>query len=87
MFSSFSKTSCRRRISEASSPARSFPGVERSVELVDPATGKVFLTYADAGPAVIDAAMDAAQEAQARWVALRRIGARQGYVGDRQALA
>lgn len=46
------------------------PGSGESVELVDPATGKVSLTYADAGPAVIDAAMDAAQEAQARWVAL-----------------
>jgi acyl-CoA reductase-like NAD-dependent aldehyde dehydrogenase len=46
------------------------PGSGESVELVDPANGKVFLTYADAGPAVIDAAMDAAQEAQARWVAL-----------------
>ena len=46
------------------------PGSGESVELVDPATGKVFLTYADAGPAVIDAAMDAAQVAQARWAAL-----------------
>lgn len=46
------------------------PGSGESVELVDPATGKVSLTYADAGPAVIDAAMDAAQEAQARWVVL-----------------
>jgi acyl-CoA reductase-like NAD-dependent aldehyde dehydrogenase len=44
-------------------------GSGESVELVDPATGKVFLTYADAGPAVIDAAMNAAQEAQARWTA------------------
>src|SRR3712207_2213674 len=46
------------------------PGNGEIVDLIDPATGKVFLTYADAGPAVIDAAMDAAQQAQARWMAL-----------------
>jgi acyl-CoA reductase-like NAD-dependent aldehyde dehydrogenase len=49
---------------------RVLPGTGETVELVDPATGKVFLSYADAGPAVIDAAMDAAQQAQARWIAM-----------------
>nr|WP_244610321.1 aldehyde dehydrogenase family protein [Microvirga pakistanensis] len=46
------------------------PGNGEAVELVDPATGKVFLTYADAGSAVVDAAMEAAREAQGRWMAL-----------------
>ncbi|WP_046864351.1 aldehyde dehydrogenase family protein [Microvirga massiliensis] len=49
---------------------RVLPGTGETVELVDPATGQVFLTYADAGPAVIDAAMDVAQQAQARWLAM-----------------
>jgi acyl-CoA reductase-like NAD-dependent aldehyde dehydrogenase len=46
------------------------PGTGDTVNLVDPASGKAFLSFADAGPAVIDAAMDAAQQAQASWAAL-----------------
>ena len=33
---------------------RILPGSGETVELTDPATGQVFLTYADAGPAVIE---------------------------------
>ena len=43
-------------------------GRAATANLVDPATGKVFLSFADAGPTVIDTAMDAAQQAQASWL-------------------
>lgn len=38
--------------------------------LTDPATGKVFATYKDADDRVIDAAVEAASEAQKKWMAL-----------------
>ncbi|GJD51789.1 (Z)-2-((N-methylformamido)methylene)-5-hydroxybutyrolactone dehydrogenase [Methylobacterium crusticola] len=40
-------------------------GSER--ELVNPADGRAFATFADAGPEVVQAAMDAARPAQRRW--------------------
>lgn len=43
------------------------PGTGAALELVNPADGRVFLTYADAGAAVVDAAMAAAREGQRAW--------------------
>jgi acyl-CoA reductase-like NAD-dependent aldehyde dehydrogenase len=38
-----------------------------TLELVNPADGRVFATYADAGASVVDAAMTAARPAQQKW--------------------
>lgn len=46
------------------------PGDGENLDLVDPATGRVFASYADAGPSAVDAAMEAAERAQAEWFAL-----------------
>jgi acyl-CoA reductase-like NAD-dependent aldehyde dehydrogenase len=43
------------------------PGGGATLELVNPAAGHVFATYADAGAAIVDAAMAAAQPAQQTW--------------------
>ena len=43
------------------------PGTGAPLDLVNPADGRVILTYADAGAAVVDAAMAAAQEGQRAW--------------------
>ncbi|WPB85261.1 aldehyde dehydrogenase family protein [Sediminicoccus rosea] len=43
------------------------PGNGAALELVNPADGRVFLTYADGGAAVVDAAMAAAREGQRAW--------------------
>lgn len=43
------------------------PGTGESLDLVNPADGRTFLTYADAGAAVVDAAMAAAREGQRAW--------------------
>jgi acyl-CoA reductase-like NAD-dependent aldehyde dehydrogenase len=43
------------------------PGTGAPLDLVDPADGQVFLTYADAGAAVVDTAMAAARDGQRAW--------------------
>lgn len=45
-------------------------GSGAQMDLTDPATGQVFASYRDAGPAEIDAAMQAATRAQAEWMSL-----------------
>jgi acyl-CoA reductase-like NAD-dependent aldehyde dehydrogenase len=46
------------------------PGEGASLDLTNPADGRVFLSYADAGPAAVDAAMEAARPAQSAWWAM-----------------
>jgi acyl-CoA reductase-like NAD-dependent aldehyde dehydrogenase len=46
------------------------PGQGDTLDLVNPADGQVFLSYADAGAAVVDQAMQAAALAQPRWIAM-----------------
>jgi len=46
------------------------PGTGAAIELVNPADGRAFLSYADAGAAVVDAAMQAAGPAQRAWWAM-----------------
>jgi acyl-CoA reductase-like NAD-dependent aldehyde dehydrogenase len=46
------------------------PGTGAALDLVNPANGQVFLTYADAGAPVVQAAMDAARPAQRAWMAM-----------------
>jgi acyl-CoA reductase-like NAD-dependent aldehyde dehydrogenase len=46
------------------------PGDGEPIALVNPATGKVFLKYADAGPAVVARASEAAVAGQRKWAAL-----------------
>jgi len=43
------------------------PGTGAALDLVNPADGRRILSFADAGPAVVDAAMAAAAPAQRRW--------------------
>jgi acyl-CoA reductase-like NAD-dependent aldehyde dehydrogenase len=43
------------------------PGRGAALDLVNPADGRVLATYADAGPEVVGAAMDAARGAQREW--------------------
>ncbi len=43
------------------------PGTGAALELVNPADGRVFLTYADAGAPVVEAAMAAARAGQRAW--------------------
>jgi acyl-CoA reductase-like NAD-dependent aldehyde dehydrogenase len=45
-------------------------GTGERLDLTNPADGRVFLSYADAGPAVVDAAMEAARTAQRQWWAM-----------------
>jgi acyl-CoA reductase-like NAD-dependent aldehyde dehydrogenase len=45
-------------------------GGGETVDLTDPASGKVFARYKDADPSVIDAAMEAAAKAQRKWIGL-----------------
>lgn len=45
-------------------------GDGQTLDLTDPATGKVFASFRDAGASVVDAAMDAADQAQREWFAL-----------------
>jgi acyl-CoA reductase-like NAD-dependent aldehyde dehydrogenase len=46
------------------------PGTGAALDLVNPADGRVILSYADAGTAVVDAAMQAAAPAQRHWWAM-----------------
>ena len=46
------------------------PGAGATLELVNPADGRVCATYADAGAGVVDAAMEAARPAQRQWWSL-----------------
>lgn len=46
------------------------PGTGAALDLVDPASGQVFASFADAGAPVVDAAMAAARAAQPRWWAM-----------------
>ena len=46
------------------------PGKGDDIELIDPATGKAFLTFNDAGGDVVDAAMKAAVAGQRVWWAM-----------------
>jgi acyl-CoA reductase-like NAD-dependent aldehyde dehydrogenase len=46
------------------------PGTGETLELVNPADGRVILTFEDAGAAVVDAAMAAAHTAQRQWWAM-----------------
>jgi acyl-CoA reductase-like NAD-dependent aldehyde dehydrogenase len=46
------------------------PGTGETLELVNPADGRVILTFQDAGAPVVDAAMDAARIAQRQWWAM-----------------
>jgi acyl-CoA reductase-like NAD-dependent aldehyde dehydrogenase len=43
------------------------PSIGGALDLVNPADGQVFLTYADAGAPVVDAAMTAARDGQRAW--------------------
>lgn len=43
------------------------PGTGARLDLVNPADGRVFLSYADAGASVVEAAMAAAREGQRAW--------------------
>jgi acyl-CoA reductase-like NAD-dependent aldehyde dehydrogenase len=43
------------------------PGGGARLELVNPADGQMFASFADAGPGVVDAAMQAARPAQQKW--------------------
>ena len=46
------------------------PGSGDTLELVNPADGRAFLAFNDAGPGVVDAAMAAARAAQPKWWAM-----------------